>query len=611
MKVCVFNRSYWPDDGATGQLLAQLCEDLVARHGMEVTVVCGERPGDGGRGFGLVRRETRNGVEILRARGTTFDKSRFAGRVVNYLSYFFSAWVAGRRTARPDVVVALTDPPIIGLAALYAARRAGARFVYVCQDLFPEVTRLMENFRSRLMDAALERVGRALVARADRIVAVGETMRDRLVEGKGADPARVTVIHNWADCAAIIPRPKDNAFARAHGLVEPFVVMHSGNLGLSQNLDTFVDAAARLRGEPGIEWVLMGGGARQAALAARVSELGLERVRFLPRQPEEGLADAFGSADMFVIGLRQGLAGCIVPSKLYGILAAGRPYVAAVEPACEVANITFKHDCGLLAPPGDAAVLASRVLELYRDRELCRHLGANARRAAESFDRPGQVDAYARILREAGSEPRPVRQSRRKRAFDVALAGLGLVLSAPLWALVALAIKLGDGGPVLFSQERVGVGGRPFRSLKFRSMVPDAERFGPLQAMEGDRRITPVGSWLRAAAIDELPQLWNIFVGDMSFVGPRALVPAEIETSSGGALGRLADVPGYERRHQVRPGLTGIAQVFAARDVPRRRKFRYDLLYIRRRSFWLDLRLIAMSFWITGLGRWDRRGPKI
>ncbi|PYM50121.1 MAG: hypothetical protein DME16_07220 [Candidatus Rokuibacteriota bacterium] len=517
MRVCVFNRSYWPDDGATGQLLAQLCEDLVARHGMEVTVVCGERPGDGGRGFGLVRRETRNGVEILRARGTTFDKSRFAGRVANYISYFFSAWVAGRRAARPDVVVALTDPPIIGLAALYAARRAGARFVYVCQDLFPEVTRLMESFRSRLMDAALERVGRALVARADRIVAVGETMRDRLVEGKGADPARVTVIHNWADCAAIIPRPKDNAFARAHGLAEPFVVMHSGNLGLSQNLDTFVEAAARLRGEPGIEWVLMGGGARQAALAARVSELGLERVRFLPRQPEEGLADAFGSADIFVIGLRQGLAGCIVPSKLYGILAAGRPYVAAVEPACEVANITFKHDCGLLAPPGDAAVLASRVLELYRDRELCRHLGANARRAAESFDRPGQVDAYARILREAGSEPRPVRQSRRKRAFDVALAGLGLVLSAPLWALVAIAIKLGDGGPVLFSQERVGVGGRPFRSLKFRSMVPDAERFGPLQATQGDCRITPVGYWLRASAIDELPQLWNIFVGDMSF----------------------------------------------------------------------------------------------
>src|SRR5207247_8511614 len=107
------------------------------------------------------------------------------------------------------------------------------------------------------------------------------------------------------------------------------------------------------------------------------------RVRCPPRQPAEGLTDAFASAEIFVIGLRTGLAGSIVPSKLYGILAAGRPYVAAVEPACEVANITFKHDCGLLAPPGDAAVLASRVPELYRDRELCRPLGANPRRPAE------------------------------------------------------------------------------------------------------------------------------------------------------------------------------------------------------------------------------------
>jgi lipopolysaccharide/colanic/teichoic acid biosynthesis glycosyltransferase len=470
----------------------------------------------------------------------------------------------------------------------------------------------VEDFRSPVVDRALDRVGRALLARADRVVAVGETMRDRLVEDKGAEPTRVAVIHNWADCAALTPRPKDNPFAREHGLAEPFVVMHSGNVGLSQNLDTFVDAAARLREERGLVWVIMGDGARRVPLQARVRALGLEgQVRFLASQPAERLADAFGSADAFVIGLRQGLAGCIVPSKLYGILAAGRPYIAAVEPACEVASVTFKHDCGLLAPPGDSAVLAARVLELYRDRPLARHLGANARRASESFDRPAQVDAYARVLREAASEPRPVGDWRLKRAFDVALSGLGLLVSTPLWALIAVCIKAEDGGPVFFGQERVGRGGRLFRSLKFRSMVADAERFGPIQAIQGDRRVTRVGQWLRASAMDELPQLWNIFTGDMSFVGPRALVPAEVETGAGGVLGRLEDVPGYARRHRVRPGLTGIAQVFAARDVPRRCKFRYDLLYISRRSFWLDLKLIALSFWITGLGRWEKRGPKL
>ena len=612
MKVCFFNRSYWPDDGATGQLLAELCEDLVARHGFEVTVVCGAAPGHARSGRGLVTEEERRGVRILRAAGTTFHRSRFAGRVANYLSYFASAWLAGRRLGRPDVVVALTDPPIIGLVARRAARRARARFVYLCQDVFPEVARLVETFRSAPVDRLLERIGRSLIRGADRVVAVGETMRDRLVERRGADPARTFVIHNWADCAALCPRPRDNAFARAHGLAGAFVVMHSGNVGLSQDLDTLIQAATLLRGEPRIRFAIMGGGARREELQSRVAGLGLDNVRFLPRQPKEALADAFGSADAFVVSLKRGLAGSIVPSKLYGVLAAGRPYIAAVEPASEVASITTKHDCGLLTPPGDAQALAGRVRELFGDPALARHLGDNARRAAFAFDRPGQVEAYARLLRELAASPVPRRPSPLKRAFDVALAGLGLALSAPLWAVIAMAVKAGDGGPVFYGQDRVGLGGRRFTSWKFRSMVPDADRrWGPRQAAEGDQRITRVGRLLRATAMDELPQLWSIFVGDMSFVGPRALVPAEIEARPGGVLERLEDMRGYEARHAVVPGLTGLAQVFAPRDIPRRQKFRYDLLYIRRQSFLLDMKLVALSFWITFRGRWERRDRKV
>jgi lipopolysaccharide/colanic/teichoic acid biosynthesis glycosyltransferase len=199
-----------------------------------------------------------------------------------------------------------------------------------------------------------------------------------------------------------------------------------------------------------------------------------------------------------------------------------------------------------------------------------------------------------------------------KRVLDVALAATGLLLSAPLSLLIALAVKLGDGGPVFYGQERVGLGGRPFKSWKFRSMVPDADqRFGPRQAGQGDARVTPVGRLLRATALDELPQLWNILRGDMSFVGPRALVPEEIEVSGAGEVVPLEKIPGYEQRHRVVPGLTGIAQIYADRDIPRRHKFRYDLLYIRRRGFLLDLRLILLSFWITFRGRWERRGGKL
>jgi lipopolysaccharide/colanic/teichoic acid biosynthesis glycosyltransferase len=197
-----------------------------------------------------------------------------------------------------------------------------------------------------------------------------------------------------------------------------------------------------------------------------------------------------------------------------------------------------------------------------------------------------------------------------KRALDVLLSGTGLVVSMPVWAAVALAVKIDDGGQVFYSQPRVGEGGRVFRVFKFRTMVPDADAQGARQAADGDPRITRVGRWLRATAMDELPQLWSIFRGDMSFVGPRALRPGEIEVGGGGELVAIEAVPGFDERCRVPPGLTGVAQIYAARDIPRRQKFRYDRVYIRNQSFWLDLRLILLSFWITFRGTWEARGRK-
>ena len=198
-----------------------------------------------------------------------------------------------------------------------------------------------------------------------------------------------------------------------------------------------------------------------------------------------------------------------------------------------------------------------------------------------------------------------------KRLLDVSLSGAGLIVSSPLWAIVAAAIKLESSGPVFFTQVRVGEGGRHFDAIKFRSMVQDAEAgLGPVQAAAHDPRVTRVGRVLRATALDELPQLWNIFRGDMSFVGPRALRPHEIERVNDGRAVPLEAVPGFSTRCTVTPGLTGLAQIYLRRDVTRRQKFRFDLLYVRRRSFMLDVRLILLSFWISLRGRWEARQPK-
>jgi len=199
-----------------------------------------------------------------------------------------------------------------------------------------------------------------------------------------------------------------------------------------------------------------------------------------------------------------------------------------------------------------------------------------------------------------------------KRPLDVILSLFMLIFSVPISLLIALAIKLEDGGPIFYRQERWGRGGSHFRAYKFRTMVANSDEvFGVKQAKENDPRIMTVGRILRATGLDELPQAINIFLGEMSFVGPRALAIGEILHDERGQRVNYEEIPDFWRRLRVRPGLTGIATIYRAKDIPPRKKFRYDLFYIRKQSVWLDLKLILLSFWISLRGRWERREKKI
>lgn len=195
-----------------------------------------------------------------------------------------------------------------------------------------------------------------------------------------------------------------------------------------------------------------------------------------------------------------------------------------------------------------------------------------------------------------------------KRLFDVCFSFLGLIVSLPLWLIFGLLIFLEDGPPIFYLQERIGKDGRVFKGIKFRSMVKNAEEgSGPIQAREDDPRATRMGKFLRKSAMDELPQLINILKGDMSFVGPRALRPFEIELRQGDTMRKELENSLFFERSGVIPGLTGVAQIFSPRDTVRVEKFRYDLWYIKNRGIFLDFRLIFLSFLITFLGKWETR----
>lgn len=405
LRVVFFNRSYYPDFGATGQLLTELCEDLVARYGFDVTVVAGmplsaEHSIPPVPWYAPVRREERNGVRILRAWGTARPPRKFSGRISNYLSYFSSAALASFRIGRPDVIVSLTDPPIVALTAIGAATMTGAKFVFLCQDVFPEVARLLEDFQNKKVEAVLSTIGRYTVRRADRIIALGDTMKRRLVETKNADPGKISVIHNWSDADAIRPGPKDNPFAREHRLVGKFVVMHSGNVGMSQDVDALLDVADEVKDLSDVVIAIVGEGSRKKFLQEETERRGLTNVRFFPYQPKARLTDSFATADVFIVSLKRGLAGFIVPSKLYGVLIAGRPYIAAIEEDSEAAQIARDHECGIVVPPGDRKEIARAIRRLHADPGWRARLGENARTAGVVYDRSNAVASYRTVFEE-------------------------------------------------------------------------------------------------------------------------------------------------------------------------------------------------------------------
>jgi colanic acid biosynthesis glycosyl transferase WcaI len=352
------NRFFYPDHSATSQILSDLAFHLAAA-GRDVQVVTSTQIYDDPNAS-LPAHEIVHGVQVHRVASTRFGRSALLGRSIDYLSFYRSVRRRLIEIARQgDIIIAETDPPLLAIVALAAARRRGARLINWLQDIYPETAVVLgvPFMRGPVADGLAALRDRTL-RQAEATVTVGDRM-GRKVETLGALAARIHVIENWCDDATIKPlAPADNPLRQAWGLAGKFVFGYSGNLGRAHEYDTVLASAERLRGDPRIVFLMIGGGKRFDELAAAVKMRGLDGAfRFMPYQPRAMLPFSLAVPDAHWLSLNPKLEGLIVPSKFYGIAAAGKPIVVIADTDGELARLVRQNACGVAIAPGDADAL--------------------------------------------------------------------------------------------------------------------------------------------------------------------------------------------------------------------------------------------------------------
>jgi len=397
MHILLLNQYYPPDTSATAKMAVQVAEKLAERH--QVTVVAG-RPSydpDEFYPFAFLRRDIRDNVTVERVASTAYPRHQMRRRVSNYLSYLALA-VPRALAIHPDIVLAMTDPPVAGIAGAFIARMADRPFVYNIRDLYPDMAIGGDIVRPNRWVDRWEKMHRRALHQAVRVIVLGDDMRERIIS-KGVSPDRVVVVRDGASFPPLLPE-RDDLVVQKIRCGFPFVVLHAGNLGFYGAWDSVLKAADILRNE-NTGLVFVGDGANRAAM--EISAKPLPNVRFLPFFPILQVPHVMMAGDVHIVTVRRGLEGVVVPSKLYSILAAGRPVLAIAAAESDAARIVRESGCGISADPDDPAAIAAAIRELRNDQNRLIQMGIRAKETAAKYARVDELERFAEVVEEAAN----------------------------------------------------------------------------------------------------------------------------------------------------------------------------------------------------------------
>lgn len=407
LEVLLASENFHPTKSSGGRLLTELGAALAAHAEVRLTVLTSRPASASAR---APRRERYRDVEIRRLPTPRFDRRRLLGRLVNESGLSLSMFFAALFGARPDVIVATSSPPFLAPVLALASSIRRVPFLFVMMDVYPDIAVATGHLRAgsavyRLWDS----LTRYALRRSTRIVVLGRCMRETVEAKLGRADVPIDVIHNWADGEVLRPvSDADNGFFDRHPeLRGRFVVQYSGNLGRFHDFETILSAAERLRDEDRIRFVIIGEGARERWIADQVRERELSNVVQLPFQPQEGLLESLNAQDVALVTLEKGAEGLCVPSKLYPVLAVGKPVVAVMDDAAEVARVVAEEGVGFVVAQGDDEALADAIVRLAGDDALRTTMERRARRLlTERFDRTRAVEQYLTTLRRAADAGR-------------------------------------------------------------------------------------------------------------------------------------------------------------------------------------------------------------
>ncbi len=385
MRILLMNQFFWPDSAATSQLLTDLAEEMAAS-GHEVHVICA----DGG--YAVASSDKAPAVHIHRVPSTRYRRG-VLGRMLAYLSFYLGAARLALALPRPELVLTLTTPPLLSLLGTLLKMLRGTRHFIWEMDVYPDVAVALGYFQAGgLLDRLTGILADFSRRRADGILALGECMKTLLVR-RGVSAERIFIAENWADGSAIIPS------ARTVGTHPELVLLYSGNLGLAHDVDTLAGAMLALRDHPGFRFVFTGGGPRRKPLEQLCEQEGLRAVEFRPYAQRAALGESLGMGDIGVVTQQNSCCGAVVPSKVYGLLAAGRPVLFIGPAQSTPARIVREFGCGWHIACGDHEGLTALLFHLDAHRELVEAAGLRAREALLAhYDRPLGVRHICQLL---------------------------------------------------------------------------------------------------------------------------------------------------------------------------------------------------------------------